>query len=78
MQTIEVTIHVLPEGRIELEGLPELPPGKHPALLLVDPPSHEPKTSTPSTPLQLKMLDWSAWPAGTTFRREDLYGDDQR
>ena len=74
MRAIDVTIHVFPEGRIEVEGLPELPPGNHPAVLVVD----QPAASPPPAPLDLKMLDWSAWPVGTTFRREELYDDDQR
>jgi hypothetical protein len=28
--------------------------------------------------LRFKMLDWSAWPEGSTFSREDLYDDDER
>ena len=27
------------------------------------------------TLLNLKMLDWSGWPADSTYRREDLYSD---
>ncbi|HZF09416.1 MAG TPA: hypothetical protein VFE33_11550 [Thermoanaerobaculia bacterium] len=29
-------------------------------------------------PLRLKMLDLRGLPANTTFRREDIYGDDGR
>ena len=78
MRAIEVTITVSPDGAVVLEGPADLPPGKHQALLVVDQPaiSHADETSRP--PLELTMLDWSAWPAGSTFRREDLYGDDGR
>jgi hypothetical protein len=32
----------------------------------------------PKPPLTLKVWKWDAWPAGSTFRREDLYDDDGR
>jgi hypothetical protein len=75
MRAIEVTIRVSPEGDVQVEGLADLPPGKHQALLVVDQPARTQAEPTPKPPLKLTMLDWSAWPADSTFRREDLYGD---
>lgn len=78
MRAIEVTITVLPDGAAEIEGSADLPPGKHQALLIVDQPAVSRPERTPKPPLELTMLDWSGWPADSTFRREDLYGDDGR
>jgi hypothetical protein len=53
-----------------------LPPGAHRAVLVVE----ELATKLPShqAALDLKMLDWSAWPDDATYRREELYNDDGR
>lgn len=76
MKTIETTITVLPDGSVLMPPRPDLLPGQHRVVLVVEelatmpPPSHD--------SFQLKMLDWTAWPEGSTFRREDIYGDDER
>ncbi len=78
MRTINVTVIVTPDGAVELEGAADLPPGKHHALLVVEQPASPTRPADAGAPLEMKMLDWSAWPAGSTYRREDLYGDDGR
>ncbi len=75
MRAIEVTINVLPDGVIQLMDHPDLPPGTHHALLVVEEPGQRQMDLRPRPPLELTMLDWSAWPADSTFRREDLYGN---
>lgn len=74
MKAIEVEIKVLPDGSIQLPAHLELRPGTHRAVLVVE----EILASAPATTNipPLKILDWSHWPADSTFRREDLYGDD--
>jgi len=77
MKTIETTMVVLPDGSIQIPPRPDLMPGEHRVVLVVE----EPITTVAARrqpPLQLKMLDWSAWPADSTFRREEIYGDDGR
>jgi len=77
MKTIETTITVLPDGSIQIPPRPDLTPGEHRAVLMVEEPVVT-ATTHPPAPLQLKMLDWSSWPVGSTFRREEIYGDDGR
>lgn len=75
MQTIETTIVVLPDGSIHIPPRPGLPPGEHRAVLLI---KSEASFGVPQELLHFKMLDWSAWPEGSTFSREELYDDDER
>jgi hypothetical protein len=75
MRAIEVTINVLPDGTVELEGPADLPPGKHHALLVVEAP---PATTARRRPLQLRSYPVGLISVHDTFRREDLYGDDGR
>lgn len=75
MKTIETTITVFPDGRIEIPPRPDLAPGEHRAVLVVEAADPAP-VARPR--LQLKMLDWSGWPEGSNYRREEIYGDDGR
>lgn len=75
MKTIETVITVLPDGSVQIPPQPGLSPGAHRAVLVVAEPALVPLSPPP---LQLAMLDFPGWPAGSTYRREDLYGDDGR
>ena len=75
MRTFETIITVLPDGSIRIPPRPDLAPGDHRAVLVVEEAETQP---APKLPLRLKMLGWSAWPADSSFRREELYGDDGR
>jgi hypothetical protein len=79
MKALEIQA-IVDEGgelRVVTQAPEGIRPGEHRAVLLLDEAVHSgPKASRP--PLRLKMLDWSAWPAGSTFRREEIYGDDGR
>lgn len=75
MRAIDVTITVLPDGEFQLEGLADLPPGKHQAVLVVE--------NGPIAPERRVPLAFRTYPVGLvapneTFRREDIYGDDGR
>ena len=74
MKTIETTMTVLPDGSIQIPPRADLTPGRHRVVLVVEEPVVTATARRPA-PLQLKMLDWSAWPEGSTFRREEIYGD---
>ncbi|PDW00249.1 hypothetical protein [Candidatus Chloroploca asiatica] len=76
MKTIETTITVLPNGSIQIPPRPDLLPGEHRVVLVIE--EHPIPSREPVVPLKLKMLDWSAWPADSTFRREELYDDSGR
>ncbi len=75
MRAIEVTIHVSPDGAVELEGPLDLAPGKHHALLVLE----ETATARPGRqPLTLRTYPVGLASKDETFRREDLYGDGGR
>jgi hypothetical protein len=76
MRTIETVITVLADGSIQVPPYPGLPPGAHRAVLVVE--ELEPKSPSLPVALELRMLDWSAWPVDATYRREELYDDDGR
>ncbi|MBW4695136.1 MAG: hypothetical protein KME27_25580 [Lyngbya sp. HA4199-MV5] len=72
MRTIETTATITADGQLTLQVPPDLLPGQHRVVLVID----EPSVPTPQrSPFQI-----SAYPVGLaspalTFRREDLYGD---
>ena len=37
-----------------------------------------PATPTPNGPLGLRLLQMAGWPTNSTFRREEIYGDEGR
>jgi hypothetical protein len=76
VKTIETVITVLVDGSIHVPPHPGLPPGDHRAVLVVDDRATKPTRSQEA--LDLKMLDWSAWPIDAAYRREELYDDDGR
>jgi hypothetical protein len=78
MKTIETVITVLSDGSIQIPPRPDLPPGEHRAVLVIEEAAQRETMPAAKPPLQLKMLDWSGWPADSTFRREEIYGDDGR
>jgi hypothetical protein len=78
MKTLEIqaTVDETGELRVVTQAPPGIAPGEHRAVLLLEETMGQP--SAPKPPLRLKMLDLRGWPANTTFRREDIYGDDGR
>ena len=76
MKTIETVITVLPDGSIQVPPHAALTPGAHRAVIVLETSARLAPQAL--APLNLKMLDWSAWPAESTYRREDLYGEDGR
>ena len=66
------------ELRVIAQAPPGIAPGEHRAVLLLDVAVRPAERGAPKPPLRLKMLDLQGWPADTTFRREDIYGDDGR
>jgi hypothetical protein len=75
MKAIEIEITVLPDGSIQLPLHPELRPGTHRAVLVIE---DAVAPSSANAPLALKMLELPAWPADARFSREELYDDDRR
>jgi hypothetical protein len=80
MKTLETqaTVDEAGELRVIAQAPPGIAPGEHRAVLLLEEAVRASSHPTSKPPLRLKMLDLRGWPAGTTFRREDIYGDDGR
>jgi hypothetical protein len=75
VKTIELTAVVNPDRTITVQLPPEISPGEHRVVLVIE----EQVQAEP----QRRPLQFSAYPIGLvsdtfTFRREDLYDDDGR
>lgn len=81
MKAIETDIIVNSDGRarIELNLSPDVPPGRHRAVVVLD------ERPVPAAPRRegfsladFPVHDFGPWPEGLSLRRADLYGDDER
>lgn len=72
MITIDTVAKVSGEGELLVKVPSTVPPGEHRVIIVVDAPRQK----------DAKPLEFSVYPVGlltdTTFRREDIYGDDER
>ena len=72
MRTLEITLTVQPDGTATLELPPDVLPGEHRAVLVIE-------ETSPSTTIQtlddFPVHDLGPWPDGFSLRREDLYDD---
>ncbi len=72
MKAIETTATVTTEGKITVQLPPDIPPGEHKIVLVID--------EQAAADWKRLPLKFSAYPVGLTdesftFRREDLYGN---
>jgi len=72
MKTIEVDVIVKEGGTLSAEIPPDIPPGKHRALITM---LDEEPTETADSSVDLPVIDIGPWPAGLSLRREDMYDD---
>lgn len=77
MKVLETRATVATDGKLRIvtQAPPEIAPGEHRAVLVIDEGSAK---GVPREPLRLIPLDLQGWPAESTFRREDIYRDDGR
>lgn len=66
------------ELRVVAQAPPNVVPGTHRAILVIEDVIRLPRKETSKEPLRLKLLDLNGWPADAAFRREDIYSDDGR
>jgi hypothetical protein len=78
MTTIETAISVNPDGSavLELQVPGNVSAGVHRAVVIVEEQSAAERHS--DAPIDLLPLKFEGWPNNCTFRREDIYGDDER
>jgi len=75
MRTIETTATVGQDGTLTARVPPEVPPGRHRVMLVIEE-AQAPEVQTP--PFDVPVDDWGPWPEDLSLRREDLYGDWER
>ena len=72
MRTIETTATVAPDGTLTAQVPPDITPGMHQIVLVIDDWPREARE------LQLDafpVISVGAWPSELSLRREDMYGD---
>jgi hypothetical protein len=79
MRTFEAVATVTSDGKLHLEiPVENLEPGEYQVVLIIEEqPVSTPKRE-PLPPLRLKPQNWGNIPPEMTFRREDIYEDDDR
>lgn len=78
MKAMQMTASVSIDGKLIAKLPPGIPPGEHRVVLVIDDGLVSSKVRNAKPPLKLNVLRWEAWPAESTFRRKDIYGDDGR
>ncbi len=80
MRTIETTARVTPDGllTVKVQAPSSLGPGNHRAVVVVDDAGFQSATRASRSLLDLKVFRVPGWSQGSTFRREDIYGDSGR
>lgn len=74
MKTIETTAVVGEDRKLTVQLPPDVAPGRHRIVLMVD----EPEARAASTLDDFPTIDVGPWPDDLSLRREDMYGDDGR
>lgn len=78
MKSMQVIATVSFDGKLIVQLPRSIPPGEHRVVLVMDDKIATPPVKIPRPSLQLNVLKWEAWPVESTFRREELYEDDER
>ena len=78
MTSIQLTATVSPEGKLIAQLPPGIEPGEHQIVLVIDEAQAMHTAQNGKRSKALRVLKWNAWPANSTFRREELYGDEGR
>lgn len=72
MKTVETTATVGSDGTLTARVPPEVPPGRHRVVVLIE---EEPAEEEKRPALEIPVYDLGPWPEGLSLRREDMYGD---
>lgn len=81
MKAIETDVFVNSEGqaRIDLNLSPDVPPGRHRAVVVLDERPVQASSRREGASLaDFPVHDFGPWPESLSLRRADLYGDDER
>ncbi len=72
MKAIATTVIVTADGKITLQLPPDIAPGEHQVVLVID---EQPQKKEKRPPLDFPTISVGSWPADLSLRREDMYDD---
>lgn len=77
MKTIETTVTVTEDGKLIMQLPPDIPPGEHQIVLVIDekPAPEKSSTNKERPPFNFPVDYYGPWPANLSLRREDMYDD---
>lgn len=78
MKTFETTGTVTRQGAMTVAVPSTVRPGTYHVVIVVDEVAPAAEPTGAIEPLSLPAWSWDAWPPDATFRREDIYRDDDR
>ena len=78
MITVEAMSEVAEDQTLKIEMPKSVVPGPHRVVVVIEESALKTAQRKPAGPLRLMKLHLEKWPADSTFRREDIYGDTER
>ncbi len=72
MRTIETTATITAEGTLTVQVPPDIPPGPHRIVVVID---DQPDVPDARTLRYFPVIHVGAWPADLSLRRGDMYDD---
>jgi hypothetical protein len=77
VKTIETKVTVTADSKVTLQLPPDISPGEHQIVLVIDekPVPEKSVTKEKRPPLNFPVHDFGFWPADLSLRQEDMYGD---
>lgn len=74
MKTITTMATVTPDGKVTLQLPPDIVPGEHQIVLVIDEniKTEKPETKKERPPLNFPTISVGSWPADLSLRREDM------
>jgi hypothetical protein len=72
MRTVETTATVTPDGSLTVQVPPDITPGTHQIVLVIDDESREARERQLGA---FPAVSVGAWPSDLSLRREGMYGD---
>lgn len=78
MHALQTTATVTSDGKLIAQVPPSILPGRHRVILVIAEASPKRESQASQSAQPLKVFKWNAWPADSTFRREEIYVDEGR
>ncbi len=78
MITVETVTEVAQDQTLKIELPKSVSPGPHRVVVVIEEAPVGAAQRKLASPLRLTKLRLEAWPEGSTFRRQDIYGDTGR